>query len=229
MRSANILLYEDMAGVARTVRYVKQALDEMGLSYVDTKDYPGRFREFLISGPSQGQWDLVISATESREAVRGEFWDYLEAALDQNSAVILETWLLDQQVGGRAANFLWRCGVEFQSDWFAPPPSQMVLTPHDLSHPVLHEPNEVTSMRVHNFWSGGDMGDLLELPVGSDATLVWGARAQSNNRYGVLMICQGGQMILQTFPTHQYEQDSVVRLWQNYIYQALKARYNLLP
>lgn len=227
MSSADILLYEDMAGVPRTYRYVQQALDEMGLAYVDTKDWPGRFREYLISGPSQGEWDLVISATESRDAVRGEFWDYLEDALDQGSSVIVETWLLDQQVGGRAGDFLKRCGIEFQTDWFAPPPSQMVLTPHSLSHPVLHEPNEVISMRVHNFWKGGDMGDLLELPFGSDAVLIWGARPQVPDSYGVLTVCQGGQMILQTFPTHQYEQDSVVMLWQNYIYQALKARYNL--
>ena len=227
MHSANILLYEDMAGVPTTFRYVQQALDEMGLTYVDTKDWPGRFREYLISGPSQGPWDLVISATESRQAVRGEFWDYLEDALDQGSSVIVETWLLDQQVGGRAGDFLKRCGMDFQTDWFAPPPSQMVLTPHGLSHPVLHEPNEVISMRVHNFWKGGDMGDLLELPSGSDAALIWGARPQVPDSYGVLTVCQGGQLILQTFPTHQYEQDSVVKLWQNYIYQALKARYNL--
>jgi len=227
MSSANILLYEDMAGVTRTYRYVQQALDEMGLTYVDTKDWPGRFREYLITGPSQGPWDLVISATESREAVRGEFWDYLEEALDQGSSVIVETWLLDQQVGGRAGDFLKRCGIDFQTDWFAPPPSQMVLTPHAQSHPVLHEPNDVISMRVHNFWKGGDMGDLLEMPQGSDAVLIWGARPQVPDSYGVLTVCQGGQMILQTFPTHQYEQDSVVMLWQNYIYQALKARYNL--
>jgi len=229
MSSADILLYEDMAGVPRTYRYVQQALDGMGLTYVDTKDWPGRFREYLISGPNQGSWDLVISATESRDAVRGEFWDYLEEALDQGSSVIVETWLLDQQIGGRAGDFLKRCGIEFQTDWFAPPPSQMVLTPHALSHPVLHEPNEVISMRVHNFWKGGDMGDLLELPYGSDAVLIWGARPQVPDSYGVLTVCQGGQMILQTFPTHQYEQDSVVELWQNYIYQALKARYNQRP
>jgi len=227
MSGANILLYEDMAGVPRTYRYVQQALDDMGLTYVDTKDWPGRFREYLISGPSQGPWDLVISATESRKAVRGEFWDYLEEALDQGSSVIVETWLLDQQIGGRAGNFLKRCGIDFQTDWFAPPPSQMVLTPHALSHPVLHEPNEVISMRVHNFWKGGDMGDLLEMPNSSDAVLVWGARPQVPDRYGVLTVCQGGQMILQTFPTHQYEQDTVVKLWQNYIYQALKTRHNL--
>ena len=227
MSSANILLYEDMAGVARTYRYVQEALDKMGLTYIDTKDWPGRFREYLIAGPDQGPWDLVISATESRDAVKGEFWDYLEEALDQGSSVIVETWLLDQQVGGRASDFLRRCGIGFQTDWFAPPPSQMVLTPHSISHPVLHEPNDVISMRVHNFWRGGDMGDLLELSPGSDAALVWGARAQVSDRYGVLTVCQGGRMILQTFPTHQYEQDSVVKLWQNYIYQALKARYNL--
>ena len=227
MSSAKILLYEDMAGVSRTYRYVQEALDKMGLTYVDTKDWPGRFREYLIAGPDQGPWDLVISATESREAVKGEFWDYLEEALDQGSSMIVETWLLDQQVGGRAGDFLRRCGIGFQTDWFAPPPSQMVLTPHSLSHPVLHEPNEVISMRVHNFWKGGDMGDLLELPPDSDAALVWGARAQVPDRYGVLTVCQGGRMILQTFPTHQYEQDSVVKLWQNYVYQALKARYNL--
>ena len=49
MHNANILLYEDMAGVPRTYRYVQQALDEMGLTYVDTKDWPGRFREYLIT------------------------------------------------------------------------------------------------------------------------------------------------------------------------------------
>ena len=53
MHSANILLYEDMAGVPTTFRYVQQALDEMGLTYVDTKDWPGRFRECLVTATNQ--------------------------------------------------------------------------------------------------------------------------------------------------------------------------------
>jgi len=55
MKSASILLYEDMAGYFDQTRYVKQALDGMGLSYVDVKDYSGRFKEQILTGGPGGK------------------------------------------------------------------------------------------------------------------------------------------------------------------------------
>ena len=40
---------------------------------------------------------------------------------------------------------------------------------------------------------------------------------------GTLASCLGGRVIVQTFRTHEYQHDDMLRLWQNYIYQTLKA------
>ena len=112
MKSANILLYEDFAGVYTSTRYVQDALDAMGLDYVDVKDAVGNYKEQLLSGgPGSEGWDLIISAKEARGHVKGEIYIYLNDALNDGSSVIIEEWELDSIVRGEIATILGRCGV----------------------------------------------------------------------------------------------------------------------
>jgi hypothetical protein len=235
LKSANILLYEDMAGVYDTTRFVKEALDTMGLEYVDTKDAVGRFKEQLLTrGPGGEGWDIVIAAGEARTAVRGEMFDYLNEALTAGSSVIIETWILESQSAGRIATLLGRCGIEFQRDWFNVPTDRQVIYALDSTHPVLHDPNDGIQFRITNYWSlslgtfAFDYGDLIREAPGSDAIMVMGTHPTEKTSYGVLAVCLDDRLIVQTFPTHGYRREHMVRLWINYMYNAAKARMQYL-
>jgi len=223
MKSAKILLFEDMAGLYE-VRYIKNALDIMGLPYVDVGDASGNFKSQILSGTD---WDLIIVGSESRVKIQGEFFVYLNDELGKGTAVIIETWALDEIGAGKVSNILTRCGIKFQRDWWEPEsPSLWYLVP---GHPVFHEPNEGMSLtRFVDYW-WGDEGDLIELTPGSQATLLVGNIATEKHRYGTVATCLDGRLIIQTHSSHNYRQDDVVRLWQNYIYNTLKAHFLTTP
>ncbi len=228
MRSANILLFEDMAFLG----YVQPALDAMSLNYVDVDDALGHFKTQLLSGGPDGQgWDLIISAKEARENVSGEFYVYLNDALNAGSSVIIEEWNIDDIAAGKIATILGRCGVEYQSDWINIPLDKQLLFPINGGHPIHHVPNEGISLTnpTNNWqWDFFDLGDLLRLRPGSDAQLLWGARSAIEDSYATAVVCVDGRLIIQTYGSHSYGQDRVIMMWSNYIYNALMARYQLL-
>lgn len=219
VKSAKILLFEDMAGEYE-VRYIKNALDIMGLSYTDVGDASGDFKTQLLSGTD---WDLIIVSNEARSNIQGEFFVYLNDHLSNGTAEIIEVWALDEIASGKISNILTRCGVKFQKDWTDPEnPSLWYLVPE---HPVFHEPNEGMSLtRYVDYWDWDD-GDLIELTPGSEATLLVGSIATEKTSYGTVASCLDGRLIIQTHCTHNYRQDDMVRLWQNYIYNTLKSHF----
>lgn len=227
LESANILLYEDIAGLYTTTRYVKEALDTMGLDYVDVKDAVGHYKEQLLSGGPGGQgWDLIISAKEARGLVKGEMYTYLNDALNDGSSVIIEEYELDDIVRGRIAPILNRCGVEFQDDWAYDPLSHQLLWQVDGSLPIHHTPNEgIALTNPSGFWPQNELGDFLRLVPGSEAEPLWSARVNVKDTYLTAVSCLDNQLIFQTYSTHSYGKDRVVRMWQNYIYHTLYARY----
>ena len=71
MKTANILLYEDMTTRLDTIRYVKPVLDKMGLKYKDDGAAGGWLKDDVAKGPGEGKpWDLVIIAAEDKERSR---------------------------------------------------------------------------------------------------------------------------------------------------------------
>ena len=235
LKTASILLFEDMAGDFETTRYIKETLNTLGLNYVDTADAIGRFREQLLAGGPGGQgWDIVIAAGEIRTGVRGEMFDYLNEADNAGSAVIMETWIMDSQSAGKLATLLGRCGVEFQRDWSNVPTSEQVIFPIEPTHPILHEPNEGIQFRITNYWAlkyntfNVDLGDLMRMSPGSGATMVLGTRGTEKNSYAVLAVCENDRFVIQSFPTHGYRKEHMTRLWENYLYFLAKARMDYL-
>jgi len=235
LKTASILLFEDMAGDFETTRYIKETLNTLGLNYVDTADAIGRFREQLLAGGPGGKgWDIVIAAGEIRTGVRGEMFDYLNEADNAGSAVILETWIMDSQSAGKLATLLGRCGVEFQRDWSNVPTSEQIIFPIEPTHPILHEPNEGIQFRITNYWAlkyntfNVDLGDLMRMSPGSGATMVLGTRGTEKNSYAVLAVCENDRFVIQSFPTHGYRKEHMTRLWENYLYFLAKARMDYL-
>jgi hypothetical protein len=232
MRSASILLYEDMAGDFSVYRFIQLALDGMGLQYTDVRDALGHYKTQLLSGGPGGQgWDLIISGKESRSAVSGEFYVYINDAINLGSSVIIEEWDIDSISSGKISTLLSRCGVSLHRDWIGEPLDKQLLYPMDGTHPVHHFPNEGISLtNPSDFWTWNvfDLGDLLRLTPGSNAALIWGARTNNKDSYATAVSCIDDRLIIQTYGSHSYGQDRVVLMWQNYIYNTLKARYDYL-
>ncbi|MBN1665804.1 MAG: hypothetical protein JW862_01900 [Anaerolineales bacterium] len=222
IQGSKILLFEDITSVYAT-RYVKEALDNLGLStnYVDVKDAVGHFKTQLLSGTD---WDLIITSVEARSNVQGEFFTYLNDQLNDGTSVIIEHWNLDDLSRGQASSILSRCGIRI-SDWYDPPDTNRSLWPLQGEHPIFHQPNENISLTNYTLYWFGDVGDLMRVDPGSEAVLLAGLFAQYKDSNGTLASCLDDRLILQTFSTHDYRQDQMVHLWQNYIYNALRAHF----
>lgn len=252
MKSASILLYEDMAGSFDTNRIILEALNGLGLKPTkDEKDASGYFLGDIRSGGPGGKpWDLIISGSEARTAIQGEFIPPLNEAIGNGSALIMEQWNIDGINRGKIASLLTSCGVSFQRDIYLErdypaclvPADEgfLVLWPIDTGNPVLHEPNEGLRLSsMSGYWSDWyraqcilgawsvpwDYGDALQLTPSSKAKIVLGTKSTETDRHGVLVTCHDGRVTLWTSSTHNYEYDRVMPLWQNMIYNALKSRF----
>jgi len=230
MKSASILLFEDIAADYNVYRYIPIALDGMGLSYVDERDSLGRFKDQLLSNGPRGQgWDLIIAAKEIRSELQGEFYEYLNDALTDGSAVILEEWDMDSLSGGKLSLLTGRCGVEFDREWTGSSIEDTVVYALNGSHRAHHIPNEGLSLtKVTGYWLGFDLGDRMRLAPGGDATALWSLYGKSNGIDIVAASCVDDRFIIQTYSTHSFAQDRIVPVWQNYIYSTLRARYDYL-
>jgi hypothetical protein len=232
MKSAKILLYEDMIVFRDTNRYVKDTLEYMDLPFVDVGNATGDLKTQLMSnGPDGKGWDLVIIAAEAKPEIQGEFFTYLNDALDKGASAILEVWYLDKVAIGTASALLARCGIAFERDWRDVSPNGMVMFPLDPSNPVLREPNTGLSFtKVTSYWwdpankTQYDIGDLMRITGGGDAKLLIGINPANTTSHGTSTLCVNGRLILQTFSSHQLTYNSMRPLWENYIYNTLKVR-----
>lgn len=224
MDNAKILLYEDMVNRPATRRYVKDALDNMGLDYKDDGSAKGWLKSDMLSST----WDLVILALEVRSNVSGEYFTYVNQALDAGSAVILEIWYMDRISRGEISKTLSRCGVEFEANYV-----NKTGTVNDYinwplqgksDHPNLNDPNSnIRFTNVAVYWFG-DLGDFMKVSgKKDDAELLMGTIATEKNTHGTLAACNGGKFIIQTHSSHDFAMEEIVPLWENMITYALKS------
>jgi len=234
MKTANILLFEDMTNYLDTNRYVKDTLDQMGLPYVDVGSAKGWLKEQISSGGPDGKgWDLVIIAAESKSSGEaGEYFGYVLDMIDQGTPVIFEVFYLDKMFGGAASTLLDRCGLEYEANMIRIPANRMVMFPLDFSNPILQEPNSgLTFTDTQSFWwddtgkKSYDTGDLVQTTLTGDAKLLIGTMANEKQTHGTLTVCMDNYLILQTFSSHNLTYNAMSPLWENYIYNALKVRF----
>ena len=95
-------------------------------------------------------------------------------------------------------------------------------------HPIFHQPNEGVSLVNYSPYWVGDAGDLLRTTSGSDAIMLGGTIASEKNRYGTLVSCMDGRLIIQTHSTHDYRAEQMVPVWENYIDYTLRSRFEAL-
>lgn len=238
MKTASILLYEDMVARNNTSRYVKDTLNRMGLTFKDDGNALGWLLNDLEAGaPNGGPWDLIILAMEDKARPQGELLPLaLEALMTGPTSVILETWFLNDTGGGTGKELLSACGVEYQSDRRGIAPGIMIMYKLIPDHPLLNYPNSDISLTdTMGYWwdpTGRevyDTGDTLRLTPGSSAQLVVGAKGDQPTSQGTVVVCMDGRLILQTFSSHTFTYNTGRLLWENYITNALRARFELNP
>jgi hypothetical protein len=231
--SANILVFEDIVSEYE-LPYVKETLDEMGLVYKWDGNAQGRILADLASGPEEGgAWDLVIIAMETRSSSSSEVIPYINAALEQGVSVILETWSLDQAINEATSDLLETCGVSVK-EYLPNQGSALELIVYPIisaaSHPLLTEPNSrLQFTNPDTRWlSSRDLGDRVAVTGAGDAQLLIGLDATQDAEQGVLTSCLDGRLTLMTFSSHSFPYDTMAPLWENMIYNALKARMSYL-
>jgi len=233
MKSASILLYEDIVNYPNLPRVVKFTLDHMGLPYDDVGSAKGNFRNKILGGTPSGQpWDLIIVAAEARGGIQGEFFEHLNNALGKGSSIIFEVWHLDQIYIGKASIFLDLCGLSVKN--YAGKnrsPNDLRIFPIDgVNHPILNQPNSNISFdNPTPVWAYGDLGDLLSLTGSGSGQLLMGLKPSDSSQNGVLAVCENGKVIMQTFNSHNYPERTMSLQWENYIYNALLSRFQENP
>jgi hypothetical protein len=221
IQSAKILVYEntDERGIGM---WIQDALDGMGLKYTQTGSYSGHFMEYLNSGII---YDLIIVGAEDKDKISGEFWDVINTRLTRDkAAMIAEVWYLDRESRGPISKILGKCGVRYRKDydladsiyWWDP------------THPVFNEPNTVLPLLHYNRFWANQTGDQIMLGGSGDATMLAGLSSKKGDE-GVLATCYEGRVIIQTFSDHDYAQEDIISLWQNYIHYTLKNHFAVVP
>jgi len=222
IKSAKILVYEntDEYGIGM---WIQDALDGLGLTYTQTGSYSGRFMDYLNSGV---KYDLIIVGAEAKDKISGEFWDAINQRLARDkAALIAEIWYLDREANGPIAKILSGCGIRYQKDWDLAEPIYWWVP----DNPVFNEPNTVLPLtHVEPYWAN-QTGDRIRLGSGGDATLLAGLSVKSSSDGAVLATCYQGRVIIATYSDHDYRQEDVIPLWQNYIHYTLKNHFAVVP
>jgi hypothetical protein len=222
IRSASVLVYEN-TDERNIGMWISDALDGMGLKYTQTGSYSGRFMEYLNSGTI---YDLVIVGAEDKDIISGEFWDVINTRLIRDkAALIAEVWYLDSESNGPISKILSGCGIRYQKDW------QLAESIYwwEPTHPVFNEPNTVLPLLHYDRYWGNQTGDRIRLGGGGDATLLAGLASSPGSDGAVLATCYDGRVIIQTFSDHDYHQEDIIPLWQNYIHYTLKNHFMAVP
>lgn len=235
IRSAKVLVFEDMYGNPDRRPVVHQAVGQMDFSagkLIETRDALGKFKEHLL-GPEP--WDLILISAESRTGVQGEFWGYVHDQIRRGAAVVIEVWYLDRHYTDIQPIFK-ECGIAYQKNWIRG--SKYSILDYGIfwlipDHPFLQPPQEPVSLTNPNFlyWvppKTDDAGDLIRLGTGGDAVLLAGTQPDSKSDHGVLAVCNQGTLIVQTFSSHDYRESEVVALWKNYIRYTLTNHFKKL-
>ncbi len=233
IKAANILVYEDIRGYTALLPYVHEVINRMGFSggkVVEVGDAVGNFKEQLLSST---KWDLIIVASEARGSIRGEFWDYIITHVNDDAALIVEMWYLDDIANGKIAGILGKCGVKYQKDWSyggGGNPLDYSIYLLDPGNEIFTNPNSGISLSnpSYFYWNPGDVGDLMKIGAGGDAKILAGLYPQEKNSYGLITSCLEGRMVLQTFDTHDYDPYITKALWENYITTTLTNHFKKL-
>jgi len=226
---ANILIFED-ASEENLIPRLDDVINTMGFSggiIVNAHQEPGRFLKFLNDGT---KWNLIIIANESRaQPNTWLIYQTMPFIEKQNTALIVETWNLDEDSNKGASYLMDRCGIRVEKSWHRLDDynyEDFLIYNFPKTDPILSVPNQILiPVRPSVFWMG-DVGDLMRLLPGSDSKFVAGLFSNDPANYGLITSCDKGRIIIQTFSSHDYRIWETASLWENYITTALAAHFS---
>jgi hypothetical protein len=224
IKSANILVYEDIRGYPALLPRVQQAIKSMDFSGGQIVMVGDAVGDFMTQLNSPTKWDLIIVAAEARSGVRGEFWDLILKQAQKNVGLAIEVWYVDKDYYDKLNFLLDECGVTLQKNWSRPvnyQPLNYSIYWLQQDNPLFTIYKTVPPLVTPNIYWAGDAGDLMKISGTGDAQLLAGTQPSETSSYGVLTSCLQGRMILQTFSTHDYQETKTVALWENYIIYTL--------
>jgi hypothetical protein len=229
IKTANILIFED-ASEANLIPRLDDVMGVMGISggvVVNAHQEPGRFLNYLNDGTI---WDLIIIANESR--AQPNTWLIYESMPfieKHNTALIVETWNLDEDSNKGASYLMDRCGIRVEKSWYRPEDYQVedfLIYNFPQEDPILSYPNQILiPIRPSVYWMG-DVGDLMRLLPGSKSRFIAGLYSNDPANYGLITSCGEGRILIQTFSTHDYRIWETKTLWENYITFTLSNHFN---
>jgi hypothetical protein len=231
VKSANILVFEDIRGYPALLPRVHQAIIGMNLSGGKVVEVGDAIGNLMTELNSPTKWDLIIIAAEARSGVRGEFWDLILQQAKNKVALAIEVWYIDKDYFDKLNYLMDDCGISLQKNWSRPDNYQLLnysiywLNPQ---HPLFSVYKIVAPLVTPTIYWAGDAGDLIKLKSGSNAELLAGTQPNEKSTYGTLATCMDGRMVMQTFSSHDYQQDKTVALWQNYIYYTLMNHFKAI-
>ncbi len=224
IKSANILVYEDVRGYPALLPRVQQAISSMDFSGGQIVEVGDAVGDFMTQLNSPTKWDLIIVAAEVRSGVRGEFWDLILQQAKKNVGLAIEVWYVDKDYYDKLNFLLDECGVTLQKNWTRPAsyqPLNYSIYWLQQDNPLFSIYKTVPPLITPNIYWMDEAGDLMKISGTGDAILLAGTQPSEKSSYGVLTACMQGRMILQTFSTHDYQETKTVALWQNYIIYTL--------
>lgn len=222
IRNAKVLIFEDTneLGIGQ---WIEDTVRRMGIkNYTQTNDFSGDFMEQLAS-PTK--WDLIIVGAEAKTKVQGEFWEVIMNHVNKKVAIVAEVWYLDLLGGGKIKSFTSECGIAYASNYDL---AESIYW-WDTESPVFTTPNNVASLVHYNRYWDAQCGDKVRTTGGGDAQLLAGWKTKPDSRGGLITSCMGGRTIIQTFSNHDYHEDQIKDLWENYITYTLTNHFLAMP
>lgn len=208
--NAKVLIFEDTVELG-IGEWIGETVRRMGIKdYVQTYDRSGDFMQQLNSPI---QWDLIIVGAEAKTKIQGEFWDAIMQHVDKKAAVIAEVWYLDQLGGGKIKSFTNECGVAYSSDYDLADSIYWWET----ESAVFTTPNIVVPLLHYNRYWDAQCGDKLRTTGTGNAKLLAGIKVSPASQGGLIASCMDGRTIFQSFSNHDYHEDQIKDLWENYI------------
>ena len=227
LSDVNILVYEDMWGSNEQL-HVTLAINNLGLEQ-NTTHVRNAIGDLMENMRADTTWDLIVIAFESRSyTYSGEVFEVLRDQIDRGTSVVLEIWYIDRIASGTIQPLMQECGITLHQNWTRQENEDLnrfVVYIWEPDSPFLSNPHEITFMGPAGVrWPTGDVGDLIRLIPGSKARMLAGLLPYPSH-FGLMAECFDGRMIWQTFSSHDYRDSQMLNLWENYIYNALNARY----
>lgn len=209
IQNAKVLLYEDTLELG-IGQWIEMTLDRMGIDYTAVGDRSGDFMKYLDSGTD---WDLIIVGAENHNAIQGEFWDVILEQSYKKTAIIAEVWYLDLLGGGKIKNFMNECGISYDGNWDLADSIYWVQP----DHPLLNEPNTVLPLLHYDRYWSSNAGDKVRLRSSGDADILAAVLKTNTTNNGFITVCMEGRTVFQTFCNHDFRQNEIMDLWENYI------------